>query len=110
MVENPQIKNSLTGETEICDPEYLGSVANTIIVGERCQLENGARGEIRFVGKVPDLGYGYFVGIMLDQPQQGLGNGTYEGLYYFYCPEGHAYFERPNKIEMGDFPKIEDND
>lgn len=62
------------------------------------------------MGKVPDLGFGYFVGIYLDEPQVGLGNGTYEGMYYFLCPEGHAYFERPNKIEMGDFPKIEESD
>ena len=85
-------------------------MANTIIVGERCQLENGARGEIRFVGKVQELGYGFYVGLILDEPQQGLGNGTYGGNYYFFCEEGQAYFERPNKIEMGDFPKIEESD
>jgi dynactin complex subunit len=34
-------------------------------VGMRCQLENGSRGEIKFVGKC-FLGYGYFIGIELD--------------------------------------------
>ena len=44
LLENPQVKQSLSGATEICDPEYLHSVANTLSTGMRCQLENGARG------------------------------------------------------------------
>ena len=63
-----------------------------MVVSSRCQLENGARGEVKYVGKVPDLGFGYFVGICLDEPQVGLGNGTYGGFHYFNCPEGYAYF------------------
>lgn len=35
-------------------------------VGQRCQLENGARGEIRYVGRAIEIGYGYFIGIELD--------------------------------------------
>lgn len=45
-------------------------------MGQRCQLENGARGEVRFIGKVPEFGFGYFVGVLLDEAQGGLGNGT----------------------------------
>ena len=82
-------------------------MAMTIIVGQRCQLENGARGEVRYVGKVPELGFGYFVGIVLDESQEGLGSGVLSGNYYFHCQNGFGYFDRPNKIEMGDFPKIE---
>ena len=44
----------------------MGSVASTLAVGMRCQLENGARGEIRFVGKAMEIGYGYFVGVLMD--------------------------------------------
>lgn len=32
-------------------------------IGQRCQLENGARGEIKYIGKVIDIGYGWFIGI-----------------------------------------------
>ena len=49
--ENPYIKNSFTGQTEICDPDYLKNLALTMEVGMRCQLENGSRGEIRYIGK-----------------------------------------------------------
>ena len=70
----------------------MANLANTVIVGQRCQLENGARGEVRFVGKVPELGFGYFIGILLDEPQVGLGNGTLSGNYYFYSEIGQGYF------------------
>lgn len=46
------------------------------------------------------------MGILLDQPQIGLGNGTLGASYYFYSDVGFGYFTRPNKIELGDFPKI----
>ena len=38
LIDNPQVKQSLTGQPEICDPEYMGAVANTLAVGMRCQL------------------------------------------------------------------------
>ena len=66
MEENPQIKNPLTNQIEICDPDYLKTLAETMHVGQRCQLENGARGEIRYVGRAIEVGYGYFIGIELD--------------------------------------------
>lgn len=35
----------------------------------RCQLtELKRRGEVKYVGKVPELGEGYFVGVKLDEP------------------------------------------
>ncbi len=84
----------------------MKSIADTLQVGQRCQLENGARGQIKYIGQIPELGYGYFVGVELDQPENGCGNGTLWGKYYFGCDNGKAIFHRPNKIETGDFPKI----
>lgn len=42
--ENPQAKNPITNQIEICDPDYLKNLAETMQVGQRCQLQNGARG------------------------------------------------------------------
>jgi len=39
-----------------------------------------------------------------------LGDGTLSGNHYFFCDIGRGYFERPNKIEAGDFPQIEESD
>ena len=110
LIDNPHVKQSLSGQPEICDPEYMGSVAATLAVGMRCQLENGARGEIRYVGKAMEIGYGYFVGVLTDEEHPGLGDGTLNGNYYFQATLGHAHWDRPNKVEIGDFPKIEESD
>ena len=63
--EHPEVKGP-NGKVEICDPDYLEGMAEDLTVGMRCQLESGQRGEIRFIGKVPEIGFGYFVGILLD--------------------------------------------
>jgi len=53
-------------------------------VGMRCETENGARGEIRFIGKVPEMGLGYFVGVLLDEPNHEATGSILGGNYYFY--------------------------
>jgi tubulin-folding cofactor B len=45
-------------------------------------MNNNARGEIRFVGKIMDLGNGWYVGVKLDEPY-GEGNGVVKGVKYF---------------------------
>lgn len=50
------------------------------------------------------------MGIELDQEVAEGGNGTLEGMHYFFSTAGKAIFVRPNKVEVGDFPKIEEND
>lgn len=49
--------------------------AKSMEVGNRCLLGDGfRRGEIKYVGKVSDLGIGYWIGIKLDEPS-GDSNG-----------------------------------
>ena len=75
-------------------PEYMKKIeenkgpnfeeeAKTIQVGNRCLLGDGTRrGEVKYVGKVKDYGYGFFIGVALDEPM-GDNNGTYKGKKYF---------------------------
>lgn len=35
-----------------------------------------------------------------------MGNGILAGMYYFHTEDNRAMFLRPNKIEVGEFPKI----
>ena len=63
LAHNPHLVNPLSGQVEICDPDYLKTLAETMQVGQRCQLENGSRGEIRFIGRALEVGYGYFIGV-----------------------------------------------
>ena len=40
-------------------------------------LKTKARGEVKYVGKVPEKGVGYWVGVALDEPF-GDNNGSYD--------------------------------
>jgi tubulin-folding cofactor B len=109
--QNPNIihinKNAVTAQE--LDPDYLSELASTIQVGTRCKLESGARGEICYVGKVVDLGNGYFVGVRLDEPF-GNSNGIVKGVKFFEANDKYATFVRPTNLEVGDFPVLDIDD
>jgi tubulin-folding cofactor B len=60
---------------------------------------------VKYVGKLVDLGLGYFVGVRLDEPY-GSGNGVIKGVKYFEAEDKYATFVRPNELEIGDFPVL----
>ena len=91
----------------ILDPEHQKDLAQSIAVGSRCEVpELELRGEVKFVGKVLDLGQGWFVGVKLDEPQ-GKNNGSFNGVVYFSCPNKYGIFARPSEINVGDFPELD---
>ena len=61
--------------TQMNNLNYLKSLAFTMKIGDRCQLDNGARGTVRYIGKVIQYGCGYFIGIELDQADSNNANG-----------------------------------
>ena len=77
-----------------------------IEVGARCQANPGSRrGEVKFVGQVPELkGGGHWVGVKFDEPV-GLGDGSAKGTKYFECEEGYGSFLRGKNVTCGDFPE-----
>jgi tubulin-folding cofactor B len=78
--------------------------ASQIEVGQRCLLGDGfRRGEIKFVGIVKELGYGFWVGVRLDEPM-GDTNGKIKGKEYFTCEEKYGVFVRPDYVKTGDYP------
>lgn len=56
-----------------------------------------------------DLGNGYFVGILLDEPY-GNSNGKVNGVKYFETEDKYGIFVRPDKMEVGDFPVLDIDD
>jgi tubulin-folding cofactor B len=80
---NPQmLEQKKTFETNKLDPDYMSELASTISIGSRCKVESGARGKVAFVGRVVDLGAGFYVGVVLDEPY-GNSDGRVKGIRYF---------------------------
>ena len=61
------------------------------------------------MGKVHDLGAGFYVGVKLDEPF-GNGNGQAKGVKYFEAGDKYGPFVRPNTLEIGDFPVLDIDD
>lgn len=61
---------------------------------------------MKYVGKIPDMGEGYFVGIQLDEPF-GKNNGSFKSVKYFECLPKYGIFLRPDEINVGDYPELD---
>jgi tubulin-folding cofactor B len=92
---NPEL---FTTKTIITDPDYQRDIAEGYNLGDRCEViaeekDDRYRGEIKYIGKIPDLGDGYYIGIQLDEPY-GMNNGSYKGVPYFESPSKYGLFKR----------------
>ncbi|MCJ1483093.1 hypothetical protein MMC06_003259 [Schaereria dolodes] len=80
-----------------------------ISVGKRCRVgaEDTRRGTIAYVGEVKEIPglRGPWVGVVLDEPI-GKNDGSVGGKRYFECAEKRGVFIRPDRIEVGDFGTI----
>jgi len=83
-----------------------------IAVGKRCRVggDDTRRGEIKYVGEVKEIpGVGAWVGIHLDEPV-GKNDGSIGGTRYWGIESElkHGIFVRPERVEVGDFPPLDD--
>lgn len=92
--------------TELHSESYK-EVAEKIKAGDRCKVFPGDRlGAVRFVGPVPGLKPGYWVGVEYDEPV-GKNDGAVGKVRYFQCFGNHGGFVRPDQVTVGDFPPEE---
>lgn len=84
-----------------------------IEVGRRCRIggEDTRRGEVKYVGDVEEIpgGAGPWVGVHLDEPV-GKNDGGISGKRYWGQPSElkHGVFVRPERVEIGDYPALDD--
>lgn len=58
-------------------------------VGNRCEVNpGGKRGEVRFLGKIPAIAPGWWVGVLYDEPV-GKNDGSVKGQRFFECAPPH---------------------
>lgn len=107
------------------DPEYRESVlayrrkrneenlielkkADEMSVGMRCKISGERKGTIAYIGPVPSLASGPFIGIELDEPF-GNTDGKHGDASYFTCTKNYGIFVKPSTVLVGDFPEEEIN-
>lgn len=84
-----------------------------IEVGKRCRVgsDDTRRGQVMYVGEVTEIpnGAGTWVGVHLDEPL-GKNDGSINGVRYWGQPSDmkHGVLARPERIEVGDFPPMDD--
>ncbi|KAI9031258.1 tubulin folding cofactor B [Hyaloraphidium curvatum] len=100
-------------------PDDFAEEAALISVGQRCEVTSGAggsgmdddgadafrkRGVVKYVGQVPELKAGWWIGVEYDEPV-GKHDGSAGESRYFTARPRHGAFVRPNKVAVGDFPE-----
>lgn len=83
-----------------------------ITVSARCRLGaiSARRGTVAYIGEVQEIpGKGPWVGVVLDEPV-GKNDGSVGGKRYFACAEKRGVFVRPERVEVGDWAVLMDED
>jgi tubulin-folding cofactor B len=82
-----------------------------ITIGARCRvggIDLDRRGIVRYIGEVDEIpNGGVWVGVETNEPT-GKNDGTAGGKRYFECLPKHGSFVRPDRIEVGNFPVVDD--
>lgn len=84
-----------------------------IEVEKRCLVGEdaaGRRGMVRYVGQIDEIEKpegALWVGVELDEPA-GKNDGSVKGGRYFACEAKFGVFVRPERVKIGDFPRLDD--
>ena len=89
------------------DENFQEEEAKLIETGARWEVTIGERrGEVKFIGKIPELSNGYWVGVQLDEPT-GDSSGSIGSSEYFQCSDKYGVFVRPKDMKVGDYPPVD---
>ena len=86
----------------VTDDEHLAAEAGAMKAGDRCEVTapgmGRKRGEVKYVGKIPQIAPGWWVGVVYDEPV-GKNDGSVKGRRCFECNLDYGGFVRPDKIQ-----------
>ena len=78
--------------------EHMADLARKVRVGDRVVVDPGSRlAEVRYVGKIPEIAAGFWVGVQYDQAV-GKNDGSVKGRRCFECQAEYGGFLRPDHI------------
>jgi len=84
--------------------EHMADLARKMKVGDRVIVDPGSRlAEVRYVGKIPEIAPGYWIGVLYDQPV-GKNDGAVKGRRCFECQAEFGGFLRPDHIHIDPEP------
>eukprot|EP01025_Chloroclados_australasicus_P005937 TRINITY_DN1193_c0_g1_i5.p2 TRINITY_DN1193_c0_g1~~TRINITY_DN1193_c0_g1_i5.p2 ORF type:complete len:250 (-),score=11.88 TRINITY_DN1193_c0_g1_i5:244-993(-) len=87
---------------------YQRQILQQIQVGQRCEVQpGGRRGVVKYIGEVETLTSKHWVGVQLDEPV-GKHDGQIGGKRYFTCPQNFGIFVHPDRVEVGNFPELDE--
>ena len=82
-------------------------VIHDIQVGDRCEVQpGGRRGKVRYIGEIPAIAPGLWVGVQFDEPV-GKGDGSVKGVTYWKCKTNYGGFVRPHNVAVGDYQELD---
>ena len=96
----PSLLAFLAAEEAAEAAEAMAEVAGALTVGDRCEVHPGGKpATVRYVGKIPAIGPGWWVGVQYDKAI-GKNNGSVKGERLFQCPPKCGGFLRPDKVTV----------
>jgi tubulin-folding cofactor B len=104
--------NFMKKPVSVIPADFQKEEADQVTVGQRTEIIIGSRrGEVRFIGLIPELAPGYWIGVQLDEPT-GDSDGKVKGRQVFEVTGGNKFgvIIRPKDARFGDFPPVDDFD
>ena len=110
LAANPQIWMMRAKKEDAVDDNHMAELAvkikprDRVLVEETEQFAGVRGGVVAYVGKVPEIAPGFWVGVIFDGPDGkndgSIRNGAGGLTRYFTCENEHGSFMRPNKIKQ----------
>eukprot|EP00543_Licmophora_paradoxa_P008029 CAMPEP_0202450412 /NCGR_PEP_ID=MMETSP1360-20130828/9019_1 /ASSEMBLY_ACC=CAM_ASM_000848 /TAXON_ID=515479 /ORGANISM="Licmophora paradoxa, Strain CCMP2313" /LENGTH=193 /DNA_ID=CAMNT_0049068661 /DNA_START=25 /DNA_END=606 /DNA_ORIENTATION=- len=108
VIRIPQPSQQHKKDQDPIPTEFGPDSIHDIRVGMRCEVQPGSRrGEVMYVGLVPELNAGYWVGVRFDEPVGKTDGSVPPNKSYYFTTPGTNYggFIRGKNLRVGDFPE-----